>query len=114
MEKSMDLVRDLWRGNVPLVKTYWLFGVGVGVLFSIASIYVEYHSAFTTGFGLIFALGLSVIHLAYVPFILIAIWRSANKYKGLQRYAVLAKFSVVLRVARNITMVTEIFGVMPV
>ena len=30
-EERVDLIRDLWRGDVPLVKTYWLFGVVAGI-----------------------------------------------------------------------------------
>ncbi len=43
--EMMALIRDLWRGDLPLVKTYWLFGVVGGIFFNIAFTYIEYQSA---------------------------------------------------------------------
>ena len=110
----MDLIRDLWGGDVPLVKTYWLFGVVAGIFFNIAFAYIEYQSAvFSKGPGHIFLLGLVVFVFTYSVFISFAIWRSANKYQGLQRYAVLAKVAVILGMMALIRAMLEIFGVVP-
>jgi|LQYC01.1.fsa_nt_gi hypothetical protein len=110
----MDLIRDLWRGDVPLVKTYWLFGVVAGIFLTIAFAYIEYQSAvFSTAIGVIFVLGLVVCAFVYSVFISFAIWRSANKYQGLQRYAILAKVAVILGVMALIKTALEIFGVVP-
>lgn len=81
----MALIRDLWRGDVPLVKTYWLFGVVAGIFFRIA--------------------------FAYGVFISFATWKSANKYRGQQRYAILAKVAVIWGAAILIKEALEIFGV---
>jgi len=110
----MDLIKDLWRGDVPLVKTYWLFGVAVGILFNVAFIYIEYQpAAFASAFGQVFVLGLAVFVFVYSAFICVAIWRSANKYQGLQRYTVLAKISVIFGVMGIIKTLLEIFGSTP-
>ena len=110
----MDLIRNLWRGDVPLVKTYWLFGVVAGIFFNIVFAYIEYQSAvFSTGLGPIFVLGLVVFVFTYTVFIFFATWRSANKYQGLQRYAILAKVSIIFGVMALIKAVLEIFGVVP-
>lgn len=93
----MDLIRDLWRGDVPLVKTYWLFGAVVGIFFRIVFAYIEYQDAvFSTALGAIFVFGLAFFVFAYCVFISFAIWKSANKYQGLQRYAILAKVAVMM------------------
>ena len=108
----MGLIRDLWRGDVPLVKTYWLFGVVAGIFFRIAFAYIEYQGAvFSTALGAIFVLGLIVFVFAYSVFISFAIWKSANKYQGLQRYAILAKVAVILGVMMLVRGAMEIFGV---
>jgi phosphate starvation-inducible membrane PsiE len=110
----MDLIRDLWFGDVPLVKTYWLFGVVVGIGFAIAFIYVEYQSAgLSTGFGPVFIIGLIVFYFIYVMFINIAIWRSANKYHGPRRYAILAKIMVVVSWSALIKEALDIYKVAP-
>ena len=110
----MDLILALWRGDVPLVRSYWLFGVVAGLFFNIAFMYIEYQNAvFSTGVGLIFVLALVVFVFTYSVLIFVAIWRSSNKYKGLQRYAILAKLAVILGVMALIKAVLEIFGVAP-
>jgi len=92
----MDLIRELWRGNVPLSITFWRFGVGVSLLLNAALLYAQFQpDILTTVGGLICFLLTLLFSIIYSPFILIAIWRSANKYQGLQRYAVLAKIMVI-------------------
>ncbi len=110
----MDLIRDLWRGDVPLVKTYWLFGVVAGIFFNISFTYIEFQSAaFSAGLGAIFVFGFVVFYFAYTAFISFGIWRSANKYQGLQRYAIFAKFTVILGLISLIKLVLEMFGFIP-
>jgi len=106
----MGLIRDLWRGDVPLVKIYWLFGVVAGFFFRIAFGYIEYQAAFfSTPLGGMFVLGLIIFVFAYFVFVSFAIWKSANNYKGLQRYAVLAKLAVILGMFMLIKALVEIF-----
>jgi len=108
----MALIRDLWRGDVPLVKTYWLFGVVAGIFFRIAFAYIDYQSAvFSSALGAIFVLGIAVFAFAYGVFISFATWKSANKYTGQQRYAILAKVAVIWGAAILIKEALEIFGV---
>ena len=108
----LELIRYLWCGDIPLVKTYWLFGVVAGIMFNIAFTYIEYQGEiFTSGFADFFVLGLILFYFIYSGFICVAIWRSANKYQGLQRYAVLAKFAVILGVIALIKATMEMFGV---
>jgi hypothetical protein len=113
-EEMMNLIRNLWRGDIPLVKTYWLFGVIAGIFFNIVFAYIEYQSTvFSKGFGPMFVLGLVVFVFTYSVFISFAIWRSANKYQGIQRYVILAKIAVILGMMALIKAVLEIFGVVP-
>jgi hypothetical protein len=110
----MDLIRDLWFGDVPLVKTYWLFGVVVGVGFAIAFTFIEYQSeGLSTGFGPILFIGLIVFCFIYVIFINVAIWRSANKYQGPRRYAILAKIMVIVSWGALIKEALDIYNVAP-
>ncbi len=105
----MDLIKELWRGNVPLSRTFWLFGFGVNLLFTIAFVYLNFQAdLLTSKVGAIFYLLLLLFSLIYGPFILIAIWRSANKYQGLQRYAIAAKIMVIIGWARYLQSLAEI------
>ena len=113
-EERTSLVLDLWRGDVPLVKTCWLFGVVVGICFAIAFAFIEYQSeGLSEGFGPLFIIGLIVLCFVYVAFINVAIWRSSNKYKGPKRWAILAKVAVIVSWSVFIREAWEIYGVVP-
>lgn len=113
-EEKTSLVLDLWRGDVPLVKTYWLFGVVVGICFAITFAFIEYQSeGLSEGFGPLFIIGLIVLYFVYVAFINVAIWRSSNKYKGPRQWAILAKVMVIVSWSALIREAWEIYSVVP-
>jgi hypothetical protein len=113
-EERTGLVRDLWQGDVPLVKAYWLFGVLVGIGFAIVFGYIEYQSeGLSEGFGPAFIIGLMLFYFVYVIFRNISIWRSANKYRGPKRWAILAKMMVLVSWAALIREAWEIYSVVP-
>ena len=84
-ERSSNFILRLWRGQVSLAKTYWLFGVLFGVIIRVASPGVTYlifsNNEKLSAFD-ITALtdGWLVFIIAYSLFISVAIWRSANIY----------------------------------
>ncbi len=87
-------LRRLWDGDVPLPEAYWIWGVGVGLLFIVLADVAEHRPL------LLAALGLLAIVVGIVAWV--AIWRSAEKYAGPRIWAVLAKLSVVLSIARTL------------
>ncbi len=92
----MELIRDLWHGDIPLSKTFWLFGVCVRGLFKLIFLYFGFQpQILSTAFGFAFFWLLNIVGIIYGPFIFISIWRSANKYKGLSRYPAMANFVVI-------------------
>jgi len=92
----MQLIRDLWRGDVTLGKTFWLFGFGVNLLLTIIFLFFNNQPDILAILpGKIFFFSLLVFSIIYGPFVLIAIWRSANKYQGLPRFAILAKIMAI-------------------
>ena len=82
----MDFATRLWRGDVGLAITYWVFGVIGNYLLAIivASI-----------MGPTVAI---VIMAASTLFVSVCIWRSATKYEGKPVWAILAKIAIVLGV----------------
>ncbi len=90
----MTQMTALWRGEVPLAKTGWLYGL-LGLLLLVTPL------TLLSGFGLVSAakpllLALSAATLLYAPFIAVAIWRSAGNYPGKFACRLLAKGSVLL------------------
>jgi len=113
-EASTHLVRALWRGDVSLAKTYWLFGVVVGVCYAIVFAYIEYQSrGLSEGLGPVFIIALRLSCFLYAMFINIAIWRSANKYRGPKQWAILAKVMVLVSWAALIKETWQLYSVVP-
>ncbi len=88
----MTQVTALWRGEVPLAKTGWLYGLA-GLLVLTSPVLL------LTGLGLVLAakpllLFLSAATLVYAAFIAVAVWRSAGNYRGARAWRLLAKGSV--------------------
>ena len=85
----MGFFARLWRGNVTLFTSYWIFGGLVMFMFNMfeqatRGINEEAHTA-----GL-------MVSLFYYGFMSVAIWRSSLLYRGPQMYAVLAQGTVAL------------------
>lgn len=113
-EETPALVRDLWRGNVPLVTAFWLFGVAVWAVFAIVFAFIEYQSSgMTIGIGPLFILGLMFFYFVYMSFINVAIWRSANKYRGSKAYAIIAKVMVIVSWSALIQEVWQVYSLAP-
>ena len=72
----------LWEGNVPLAKTFWLF-------YFIGMMVIKLLAGFV---GPI--MGIAVI--GWAGFMVMPIWRSADKYEGNKLFALLAKIAAVL------------------
>ena len=93
------MVKQLWRGEIPLAKTFWVFGVAAWALFIIAAILIEYNRVPLAGsLGQIPAYLLLLAPYVYFPFIYVAIWRSADNYSGPADRAIMAKITIVLGV----------------
>ncbi len=93
-----NFVVKLFKGDVSLPVTYWIFGSLVGVGFGIVQTAIElnYMDLLLTEGG---ELGIAVFSwfvVAYTLFIFVAIWRSAGKYDGKSIWATLARLGVVV------------------
>jgi len=94
----MQFIKNLWCGDLPLVRTYWVFGVGVGICLKLASVVAMLVAAVTAPFGVFAAvlIGTFAAVFGHQLFIAGAIWRSASRYTGRPIWRVLAKTAVVL------------------
>lgn len=89
----MAVMGSVWRGEVSLGRTSWLYFLLGILLLKVPFILWQPGSS-------LIELLLTVIVLAYGVFISVAIWRSTNKYKGRAVYGALAKFVIVLGILR--------------
>lgn len=81
--------RQLVNGDFGLAKTYWLYGVLVGVFANILS------SVITSIDALVIFM---IIYTAYEIPVFIGIWSASDKYQGPSVWAVLSKIAVILGV----------------
>ncbi len=87
-------VAVLWRGQVSLAKTAWLYGVGGLMLLIVPfTLIPNLELGFSTR-ELMLALGAAI--LLYAAFIAVAIWRAAGNYQGRLAWRLLAQGSVLL------------------
>ena len=85
----MEYIKWLWKGDVPLWQSFWVFGVAGSL-----SLYLGLFLLIPAlSLPLVFAY-VAVIY-TYLVFVLVAIWRSATKYTGNKVWAYLSKFVVV-------------------
>lgn len=90
----MNIVVALWRGQVPLARTAWIYGgVLLIALLSPVILLTAFRSPLLHSPLMI---PVCLFALIYAAFIAVAIWRSANNYGGWVAWRALAKGSVVV------------------
>jgi hypothetical protein len=89
--QRIGLLKTLWRGEAPLVITYWLFGfVGSLVIYGISTELLNVTS------NKLVKLSILAVIVAYQVFVTVSIWRASKNYKGKRGYAMLAQAAVFL------------------
>lgn len=91
-----NYITRLWRGQISLDMTYWVWGVLFGGFLRrvLETLSLLYTSARTPGSISAF----EVLSFVYYGYISVAIWRSSGRYPGRRIWIVLARLSVVLGV----------------
>jgi hypothetical protein len=99
-KKANYLVR-LFKGDIPLIITFWVFGVLVGwvIIGALLSILeANYSSLAMKENGTLLIQSIYWLIILYSAFVLIAIWRSAGKYQGRSTWAIFARGIVIVSV----------------
>ena len=87
----MDHIRALWKGEIPLARTYWLYFVVIGTLLELPlRIYPSRAAYYLPGLSIY-----APLFFPYFPFIFVALWRAAVKYRGPIVWSLLARGAVV-------------------
>lgn len=83
---------NLWKGNLGLAITYWVYGVLGGVVWAVAILALDLKKDSSTA-------NLVIVFMAiYYFYVYVGIWRAASKYRGNRLWEILAKFVVVITV----------------
>lgn len=106
----MDVVRALWHGDIPLAKTYWLYGFLGNFLLSIPLIILGEYPLPPSSLSTAFVVTYTLFTFVYGLLMCVAIWRSASKYTGYYAWAGLAKLAVILGVVRMMDNFRQFIG----
>ncbi|SIO41044.1 hypothetical protein [Halodesulfovibrio marinisediminis] len=85
----MGILRKLWRGELPLYVAFWFFGVILGIIIILC---VNEFTFEAKDVPTSFRLGWLLLALLYTGFMCIALWRSADKYKGHPIWSISVRF----------------------
>lgn len=107
-EKKANIIVRLWRGEVPLWKTYWLYGSLAGVIINLSVTWLTYqiyyyrsNASDLSKFD-VYAISYTILVIItlYTLLITVGVWRSANNYRVLHPakriYATFAQIAAVL------------------
>ncbi|MDH5218271.1 MAG: hypothetical protein OEX19_11270 [Gammaproteobacteria bacterium] len=97
MSNSNYLLR-LYKGEIPLVVTYWIFGVLGNIIFIIileAFLKPNMVLIVTYKYGIYLYKCYAWVVFVYFVFIAVCIWRSSNRYSGEKLWPILAKLIVI-------------------
>jgi hypothetical protein len=97
---SKGFFKKLSNGDFGLAKTYWLYGVLVGIVSNILML----------GATPTMALLLVLVMIVYAAFQLTGVWNASNRYTGLKIWAILAKIAVVISILSLLSSILMVVG----
>ena len=90
----------LWHGEIPLVQTYWMFGVAGSIVWRVLAAIVASNP--------IALFSVAVCELGYRVVAWTAIWRSAGRYRGRRAWAEMARVSVTFGIVVTVISVLSV------
>ncbi|HEX9771309.1 MAG TPA: hypothetical protein VGA50_19205 [Kiloniellales bacterium] len=91
----VELIIDLWKGAVPLRQAFWWYAVAYGLVVNLMTSLVFLALLVNDASPI----SLIVAFLSPVPFnlfVVVAVWRSADHYRGPKKWADLARVGTVI------------------
>lgn len=88
---------ELWRGDIPLARTFWLYWIVIGVVIPTMIVGIYTTEAMLTGASVSLsaaALWYAGITLIYNLFMTVCVWRSSERYEGSRHWKYLARLGV--------------------
>lgn len=90
-----DNILCLWRGDIPLHRTFWVYSIFYGSLIHALASIVALAVLASDG-PVALALAAYLSPLPYTILAVVGVWRSAANYKGAPHWPQLAKLGIVL------------------
>lgn len=103
------LVSHFWRGGYALGPSFWLFGVAGTLAFTAA---IAGLIAWIGEPSLPVVIAIAVAGAAMQAWIIVGVWRSANRYAGPPAYRLAARIAVALYALLCVTTLLQVFGIL--
>lgn len=87
------LLRRLWRGEVSLAQAFWEYAIAYGLLLNLATSVAAF-ALFAAKAPALYGAAFFLLPVPYNLLVLVAVWRSAGRYRGPRHWADLARIAV--------------------
>lgn len=102
-----QVIKDLWRGDIPLWKTFWIYNMLAGMPLLFLGRQIPDPDLSMSLFTLSSILFFSLVIFIYWVMSRVSLWRAASKYKGLYLWKTLALAHVILSVLFQVASVVS-------
>lgn len=95
MARLSETIKALWAGDVPLPRVFWQYAIVGGFLVNLVGTILVMILA-TNDVATVWQVLVFSLPIPYNVLMLVAVWRSAGKYRGRPSWANLARSAIVL------------------
>lgn len=94
----IQVIKDLWRGDIPLWKTFWIHNMLVWLPLGVLMRQIPDLDISMSWFTLLSAFFFSLVLFVYWVISRVSLWRAASKYKGRYLWKTIALAHVIVSV----------------
>ena len=88
------MIGRLWRGEVSLPRTFWEYAILYGTILNMLTTAAMF-AAVAAGLPVLVALAVHLLATPYNIFVVVAVWRSAARYRGPPHWPMLARAAAI-------------------
>ena len=93
--RTIKLVKCLWAGELPLRQAFWQYAVGYGLLINLVTS-LAFLALLTNDTNIALVALAFALPIPYNFVMVVAVWRSADRYSGPKTWADLARIGIVI------------------
>jgi hypothetical protein len=91
----IKLAKNLWQGTVPLQQTFWRYAVVYGLLVNLVTSLL-FLALVVNDVAPVLLVAAFVLPVPFNLFLIVAVWRSADRYRGPGKWADGARVGAVI------------------
>lgn len=91
----MRLIKQLWAGQIPLGQAFWRYTVVYGLLLNLVT-HALFFALLVRDANIILVVLAFALSIPYNLLMIVAVWRSADRYQGPKSSAELARIAAVV------------------